>query len=121
MDLTTPTRHVSDVTIVDISGRVVLGQETATLRSLVSELLDHGHKKIVFNLKDVDYIDSSGLGLLTSAHTTVRNRGGALKLLNVTRNVHNIMQVTKLFTIFDVMDNEEVAVKSFRQSFAATP
>jgi anti-sigma B factor antagonist len=121
MDLTIRTRHVSDVTIVDIAGRVVLGQESATLRSLVSELLDNGHKKLVFNLGDVNYIDSSGLGHLISAYTTVRNRGGELKLLNLTKNVHNIMQMTKLYTIFDVTDNEEAAVRSFRQSLAATP
>jgi len=76
MDLSIRTRDVSDVTIVDMAGRVVLGQETATLRSLISELLDQGHKKIVFNLRDVDYIDGSALGHLMSAHTTVRNRGG---------------------------------------------
>ena len=121
MDLTTHTRHVCDVTIVDIAGRVVLGPESAALRSLVSELMADGHKKVVFNLGDVDYIDSSGLGYLISAYTTVRNRGGELKLLNLTKNVHNIMQMTKLYTIFDVADNEEAAVKSFRQSLAATP
>ena len=120
MDMTTVTRQVSGVTIVDIGGQIVLGKESAALRSLVSELLSHGHKKILFNLADVSYIDSSGLGYLVSAYTTVRNQGGELKLLNLTKNVHNVMQITKLYTIFDIMDDEALAVRSFDQAAAAT-
>jgi len=118
MDMNTITRQVSEVTIVDISGRITLGRESAKLRELVSELLSNGHKKILFNLADVSYIDSSGLGHLVSAYTAVRNRGGELKLLKLTKNVHNVMQITKLYTIFDVMDDEAAAVKSFGQSAA---
>lgn len=119
MDMTTITRQVSGVTIVDISGRIALGKESATLRELVSELVSNGHKKILFNLADVSYIDSSGLGHLVSAYTAVRSRGGELKLLKLTNNVHNVMQITKLYTIFDIMDDEAAAVKSFGQSAAA--
>ena len=120
MDMTTSTRQVSGVTIVDISGRITLGKESATLRELVSELLNNGHKKILFNLAEVSYIDSSGLGHLVSAYTAVRNRGGELKLLHLTKNVHNVMQITKLYTIFDILDDEAVAIKSFGQSASAT-
>jgi anti-sigma B factor antagonist len=121
MDLTTITRQVSDVTIVDIAGRIALGQESVALRGLVSELLDNGHRKILFNLADVNHIDSSGLGHLISAYTTVRNRGGELKLLNLTKNVHNVMQMAKLYTIFDIAEDEEAAIQAFRRSAAAIP
>jgi anti-sigma B factor antagonist len=120
MNMTTSTRQVGGVTIVDISGRIQLGQESAALRDLVCDLLSKGHKKILFNLGDVNYIDSSGLGHLVSAFTSVRRQGGELKLLNLSKNVHNVMQITKLYTVFDIMDNEAVAVKSFGQSAAAT-
>jgi anti-sigma B factor antagonist len=120
MHLTTTTRQVGGVTIVDISGRIVLGEESAALRDLVSDLLKKGQKKILFNLGDVNYIDSSGLGHLVSAFTSVRKQGGELKLLNLTNKVHDLMQITKLYTIFDIMDDEAVAVKSFDQSAAAT-
>jgi anti-sigma B factor antagonist len=119
MDMTTSTRQVDGVTIVDISGRIVLGEESAALRELVSELLSKGHKKILFNLGDVTYIDSSGLGHLVSAFTSVRKQQGELKLLNLTNKVHDLMQITRLYTVFDVTDDEAVAVKSFAQSAAA--
>ena len=119
MNMKISTRLVGDVTIVDISGRIVLGEESAALRKLVSELLSNGHKKILFDLADVDYIDSSGLGLLVSAFTTVRKEHGQLKLLNVAKNIHDLMQMTKLYTVFDIVDDEEAAVKSFEQSAAA--
>jgi len=106
--------------MVDIRGRIQLGEESAALRDLVSDLLTKGHKKILFNLADVNYIDSSGLGHLVSAFTSVRKQGGELKLLNLTKNVHNVMQMTRLYTVFDIVDNEAVAVKSFGQSTAAT-
>ena len=120
MDMTTSTRELGGVTIVDISGRIQLGEESAALRDLVIDLLSKGHKKILFNLGDVNYIDSSGLGSLVSAFTSVRKHGGELKLLNLTKNVHNVMQMTRLYTVFDIMDNEAVATKSFGQSAAAT-
>jgi anti-sigma B factor antagonist len=120
MNMTTGIRQLGGVTIVDISGRIQLGEESAALRDLVCDLLNKGDKKILFNLDDVNYIDSSGLGHLVSAFSTVRKQGGELKLLNLTKNVHNVMQMTRLYTVFDIMDNEAVAVKSFGQSAAAT-
>jgi anti-sigma B factor antagonist len=120
MHMTTSTRQVGGVTIVDIRGRVVLGEESAALRDLVCDLLSKGHKKILFNLADVNYIDSSGLGHLVSAFTSVRKQQGELKLLNLTNKVQDVMQITRLYTVFDIMDDEGVAVKSFDQSAAAT-
>jgi len=120
MDMTTSTRQVGGVTIVDISGRIVLGEESAALRSLVGDLLNKGHKKILFNLGDVDYIDSSGLGHLVSAFSSVQKQGGELKLLHLTKKVQDVMQITRLYTVFDIMDDEGAAVRSFAPSSAAT-
>jgi anti-sigma B factor antagonist len=120
MHMTTSTRQVGGVTIVDISGRIVLGEESAALRDLVCDLLNKGHKNILINLGDVKYIDSSGLGHLVSAFTSVRKQKGQLKLLNLTNKVHDLMQITRLYTVFDIMDDEGVAVKSFGQSAGAT-
>jgi anti-sigma B factor antagonist len=120
MHMTTTIRHVGSVTIVDITGWIVLGDESAALRDLVCDLLSKGHKKILFNLGDVNYIDSSGLGHLVRAFTSVRKQGGELKLLNLTNKVHDVMQITRLYTVFDIMDDEAVAIKSFGQSAAAT-
>ena len=120
MKMMTTTRTLGDVTIVDISGRIVLGEECASLRSLVSDLLSTGHKKILLNLADVDYIDSSGLGHMVAAFTSVRKQEGQLKLLSLTNKVRDLMQITRLYTVFEIMDDEAVAVKSFGQSAAAT-
>lgn len=119
MKMTTITRQLGGVMIVDISGRIELGEESAALRDLVCDLLSKGDKKILLNLGDVHYIDSSGLGSLVSAFTRVRKQGGELKLLNLTNKVTDLMQITKLYTVFDVMNDEAVAVKSFAQSRAA--
>jgi anti-sigma B factor antagonist len=115
-NMTTSLRQVGVVTIADISGRIVLGEESAALRDLVRDLLSKGQKKILLNLAEVTYIDSTGLGALVSAFTSVKKQGGELKLLNLTNKVEGVMQLTKLFTIFDVMDDESVAIKSFGQS-----
>jgi len=120
MHMVTNTRQVGGVTIVDISGRIVLGEESAALRDLVCDLLSKGHRKILFNLGDVTYIDSSGLGHLVGAFTSVRKQQGELKLLNLTNKVHDVLQITRLYTVFDIMDDEDVAVRSFDQSAAAT-
>jgi anti-sigma B factor antagonist len=120
MHMTTRIREVGGVTIVDISGRIVLGEESTTLRELVCDLISKGHKKILFNLGDVNYIDSSGLGHLVSAFTSVRKQDGELKLLNLTNKVHDLMQITRLYTVFDILDDEAVAVKSFGQSAVVT-
>ena len=119
MNMRTSTRQIADVTVVDMKGRIVLGEESAALRDLVRELLSKGHRKILFNLADVDYIDSSGLGSLVSAFTSVRKQAGELKLLNLTNKVHDVLQITKLYTIFDIMNDETAAVKSFDQSLTA--
>src|SRR6266404_8945312 len=115
MHMTTSIRQVGGVTIVDISGRIVLGEESAALRDLVCDLLSKGHKKILFNLGDVNYIDSSGWGHLVSAFTSVRKQDGELKLLNLTNKVHDLMQITRLYTVFDIMDDETECVNSFCQ------
>ena len=108
------TRQVDGVTILDMSGRITLGEGSVQLRDAVRDLLGKGQKHILLNLGDVTYIDSSGIGELVSAFTTVKNQGGELKLLNLTRKVHDLLQITKLYTVFDVKDDEASAVKSFK-------
>jgi anti-sigma B factor antagonist len=107
------TRQVDGITIVDCSGRITLGEGSVTLRDTVGQLLSKDQKKILLNLEDVNYIDSSGIGELVSAFTTVRKQGGDLKLLNLTKKVHDLLQITKLYTVFDVKDDEASAVKAF--------
>jgi len=106
-------RQVDGVTVLDLSGRITLGEGSVVLRDAVRDLLSKGNKKIVANLADVNYIDSSGIGELVSAFTTVKGQGGELKLLNLTKKVHDLLQITKLYTVFDVKDNEAAAIKSF--------
>ena len=113
MTMKSNTRQVDGVTIVDLSGRITLGEGSVVLRDTVRDLIGKGNKKILLNLGDVNYIDSSGIGELVSAFTTVRNQGGELKLLNLTKKVHDLLQITKLYTVFDVKDDETSAVKSF--------
>jgi anti-sigma B factor antagonist len=107
------TRQIDGITIVDLSGRITLGEGSVILRDTVKDLLGKGQKKILLNLGDVSYIDSSGIGELVSAFTSVRNQGGELKLLHLTKKVHDLLQITKLYTVFDVKDDEASAVKSF--------
>src|SRR5690348_15318008 len=107
------TRQVDGITIVDLSGRITLGEGSVVLRDLVRDLLAKGNKSILLNLGDVTYIDRSGNGELVIAYTTVRNCGGQLKLLNLTKKVHDLLQITKLYTVFDVKDDEAAAVASF--------
>ena len=113
MKMTASTRLVGGVTIVDLSGRIVAGDGSAALRDLTRNLISEGKKKILLNLRKVDYIDSSGLGELVSAFTSMRSQGGELKLLNLTKRVHFLLQITKLLTVFDVTDDEATSVKSF--------
>jgi anti-sigma B factor antagonist len=101
------------VTLIDVSGRITLGEGSAMLREMIRELLGKGHKKIVLNLADVNYIDSSGIGELVSGYTTVKNQGGEVKLLHLTKKVHDLLQITKLFTVFDVHNDEQAAIRSF--------
>lgn len=113
MTMKASTRQVNGVTIVDLSGRITLGEGSVILRDTVRDLLGKGNKKILLNLGDVSYIDSSGIGELVSAYTTVRNQGGDLRLLNLTKKVHDLLQITKLYTVFDVKDDETSAVRAF--------
>jgi anti-sigma B factor antagonist len=109
-------RRVDGVTILDLSGRIILGGGSDVLRDQIRDLLDKNEKKILLNLGDITYIDSSGIGELVSAFTTVRSQGGELKLLNLPKKVHDLLQITKFFTIFDikdVKDDEASAVKAF--------
>lgn len=107
-------REIEDIAIIDFSGKITLGEGSSTLRRTIRELIDKGHRKIVLNLYDVDYIDSSGIGELVSGYTTVRNVEGEMKLLHLTKRVHDLLQITRLFTVFDVQSDEESALKSFR-------
>lgn len=118
MPLSIGTREVSHVTILDLSGRIVLGDEIDDLRSAIRNLIDEGKKKIILNLAEIDYIDSSGVGALVGGYTAVRNAGGELKLLNLSQKVHDVLHVTKLYTVFDIREDEFQAVKSFDYFFA---
>ena len=106
-------RQVDGVTVVDMSGRITLGEGSVILRDTIRDLVGRGQKKILLNLGDVTYIDSSGIGELVSAFTAVRREGGELKLLNLTKKVHDLLQITKLYTVFDIKDDETAAIKSF--------
>lgn len=113
MSMKASTRQVDGITIVDLSGRITLGEGSVVLRDSIKDLLGKGQKKILLNLGDVSYIDSSGIGELVSAFTSVRNQGGELKLLNLTKKVHDLLQITKLYTVFDVKDDEAAAIGAF--------
>jgi anti-sigma B factor antagonist len=106
-------RTVKDVRIVDWSGKITLGEETMAFRQTVRDLVKHGAKKIVINLRDVVYIDSSGVGELVSTYATVTNNGGQLKLLKLSNKIHELLTLTKLLTVFEVFDNEQDALASF--------
>lgn len=112
-------RRVDPVTVVDVSGRITLGEGCAQLRELIRGEVGKGNKKVLLNLGDVTYIDSSGIGELVSAYTAVSNQGGQLKLLNLTKKVHDLLQITKLYTVFDVHDDETKAISSFEKAAGA--
>jgi len=109
----TSSRQVDGITILDLSGRITLGEGSVVLREAVKELSAKGQKQILLNLGNVTYIDSSGIGELVGAFTSIRNAGGDLKLLNLTKKVHDLLQITKLYTVFDVWDDEASAISSF--------
>ena len=106
-------REVNGALIIDLSGQITLGEACATVRDEVRFQLREGSRKLLLNMADVTYIDSAGLGALTAAYTSVKNHHGELKLLNLTKHVHDLMQITKLSTIFDVYDDELKALTSF--------
>jgi anti-sigma B factor antagonist len=107
------TRQVGDVTVVDAVGRITLGEGASTFRDSIRDLAATGHKKLLLNLAEISYIDSSGIGELVSGFTTVANQGGTVKLLNLTKRVQDLLQITKLYTVFEVFDDEAKAVRSF--------
>ena len=113
MTMKASNRQVDGVTVVDMSGRITLGEGSVILRDTIRDLVGKGQKRILLNLGDVTYIDSSGIGELVSAFTAVRREGGELKLLNLTKKVHDLLQITKLYTVFDIRDDEAAAIKSF--------
>ena len=122
MNLKTKTRQVDGIAVVDLSGRIILGEETKLLRETIQGLLRGGQKEILLNLGEVWFIDSAGIGELVSAFTSVRNRGGELKLLKLTKRVRDVLQITKLYTVFDIRDDEAAAINAFqtRKSIAAS-
>jgi anti-sigma B factor antagonist len=112
--LTVKERQVGDVTVLDLSGKITIGEGSVTLRETVRKLLDEGKKKILLNLGDVSYVDSSGIGELVSSYTTTNNNGGQLKLLNLTRKIQDLLMITKLLTVFETHESEDTAVASFK-------
>ena len=107
------TRQVGDVSVIDVTGRITLGEGSSTLRDAIREMVTKGQKKILLNLGEVSYIDSSGIGELVSGFTSVTNSGGQLRLLNLTKRVKDLLQITKLYTVFDVHESEASAIRSF--------
>jgi len=114
MAFTANTRLVGGVTIVDLYGRLVRGEATWTCREATRDLVLKGQKQLLLNMAGVTYIDSSGIGELVSTFTWVSNQGGKLKLMNLQKKVHDLLQITKLYTVFEVHTNEAEAVRSFK-------
>ena len=114
MSVKLTTRQVGDVTVIDASGRITLGEGSSTFRDAIRDMTAKGNKKLLLNLGDVSYIDSSGLGELVSSYTTVRNKGGDVKLLKLTSKTRDLLQMTKLLTVFDVYDDEGKAITSLK-------
>lgn len=113
MSLKISKRDVSGVTVLDLNGRLTLGDASAHLRETLRSLAGAGDAKIVLNLREVAYIDSSGLGELVSGYTTVKNQGGQMKLANLTQKVNDLLTITKLYTVFEIHNDEQAAVGSF--------
>jgi anti-sigma B factor antagonist len=119
MSVKLTTHQKGEVTIIDISGKLTLGEGTSTLRTKIRELVEGGSKRIVLNMADVSYMDSSGLGELIASHTTVTTAGGEMKLLNLAKRVHDLLKLTKLYTVFETFEDEASAVDSFSVAKAA--
>jgi anti-sigma B factor antagonist len=113
MSFKATSREVGDVTLIDMIGRITLGEGSALLRDLVRENLAKGHKKIVMNLAGIQYIDSSGLGELVSGYRLMKSEGGELKLLNLNKKVTDLLEITRLYTVFDIHNQEAQAIASF--------
>ena len=113
MSVKLTTRQVGDVVVIDANGRITLGEGASQFRDTIRELAAQGNKKVLLNLSDVTYIDSSGIGEMVSGFTTITNNGGHLKLIGLSKRVKDLLQITKLYTVFDVYDDEAAAVRSF--------
>ena len=120
MSVKLSTRQVGNVTVIDVAGRITLGEGSSALRETLRDLVAKNHNKILLNLADVTYIDSSGIGELVSGYTTVTNTGGSLKLLNLNKRVKDLLQITKLYTVFEVHEDEAAAIRSFAMSTRAS-
>ncbi len=107
-------RQAGDVTVLDMSGKITIGEGSVSLRSAIRRLLEEGKKRILLNLAGVSYVDSSGIGELVSSYTAINKEGGQLKLLNLTQKIQDLLTITKLLTVFDVYDNEAEALNSFK-------
>ena len=116
MTIKTSTRQRDGVVIVDIVGELRLGDGTGILRDVVQETLGQGYTKILLNLGSVRHIDSAGVGELMSRYTSVRNQGGQFKLMRLSKNVHDLLQITKLYTVFDIEEDEDKAIDSFQSA-----
>jgi anti-sigma B factor antagonist len=112
--LTIASRDVDGVVVLELSGRITLGEGSVQIRDAIRELIGKGQKSILLDMGNVNYIDSSGLGELVSAYTSAKNQNATLKLLKLTKKVHDLLQLTKLYTVFDIYDDEAHAVTSFR-------
>jgi anti-sigma B factor antagonist len=106
-------RQVGDVTVIDAAGRITLGEGASAFRGVIRDMVAKGDKKVLLNLSEVSYIDSSGIGELVSGFTTVTNSGGQLKLVGLSKRVKDLLQITKLYTVFEAFDDETEAVRSF--------
>ena len=114
MSVKLASRQVGDVTVVDAAGRITLGEGASAFRDIIRELAQKGDKKLLLNLSGVSYIDSSGIGEMVSGFTTVTNNGGQLKLVGLSKRVKDLLQITKLYTVFEAYDDEAQAVRSFK-------
>lgn len=114
MALNIASREVDGVTVLDLGGRITLGEGSVQLREAVRDLISKGSKTILLNMGEVNYIDSSGLGELVSAYTTAKNQGANVKLLSLTKKVKDVLQLTKLYTVFDIYDDEASGIASFK-------
>ena len=114
MALTIASREVGGAVVLDLNGRITLGEGSVQLREAIRGLIGKGKKSVLLNMSEVNYIDSSGLGELVSAYTTAKNQQAEVKLLKLTRKVHDLLQLTKLYTVFDIKDDEASAIASFK-------
>jgi anti-sigma B factor antagonist len=119
LKMETRTREVGEVVVIDVRGRITLGEGNVMLRDIVRELVEKQNKRIVLNLSEVNYIDSSGMGELVKTHTTIRNKGGELKLVNLNKRVRDLLQMTRLSSVFDIHDSESAAISSFAAPVAS--